>query len=221
MRLALSAASVAAAAAVLAGGAAAAPPDVSTLILRPAQLGAGFVMVTPPDGKGVKTQATLNLCGTGYPSEKLRLTRLQTDYGQRTSPIGISNEVVTYRDGGAAQAMREVTQRVQSCPHHPVDPGIMGLPSLKYSITRISDPHLPKSSIALRVVLSGTVKGKHFEQVTYAVYQRVGNVLSGIYTFLAAGLKDAPGQEALCLRAAEASAQNLRNGSNPGNAPTA
>ena len=91
-----------------ASAAGAVTPTVAKVILLPAQVGKGYVLVTRSDGYGLKTR-TLDLCGTtNYPSEKLRTSRLQVNYLKNKSKLGISNEVVTYKAGGAAQAMREV-----------------------------------------------------------------------------------------------------------------
>jgi hypothetical protein len=196
----------------------AASPNVARLVLQPAQVGKGYVMLARADGKGVNGQVTMNLCGTSYPSERLRTTRLQVNYLKARSTVGVSNEVVTYRSGGAAQAMREAIQHAVTCPHRPIDSGVTGLPKLTFRITRISDPRLLKGYLAVRIDVSGTVKGKHIAQTSYAVYQRLGNVLSGIYSFGTS----AAGQRALCLHAAEASARNLRRGtSGVTSAPTA
>jgi hypothetical protein len=194
--------------AAAAGAAATTTPTVAQLILRPAQVGPGYVMFQRSDGYGVKVQATLNLCGTDYPSESRRVTRLQTNYLHRNTTLGISNEVVTYRPGGAAQAMREVTQHALTCPHHPIDSGAGGLPKLLFEITRIKDAHLLKGYLAVRIRASGTIKGKHISQISYGVYQRRGDTLSGVYSFGPPG----KAQLALCLHAAEQSARNLRNG---------
>jgi len=184
-------------------------PNVSGLVLRPAQVGSSYVMLAQRNGNLVQGQVTLNLCGAGYASERFRMTRLQVNYASLAMPIAISNEVVTYRSGGAAQAMREVTRRATTCPHHPIDSGDKSLPKLTFRLTRISDPHLLKGYLAVRVDTSGTVKGKHVRQTSYAVYQRFGNVLSGIYSFGA----DTVAQRDLALHAAEQSARNLRRGS--------
>ena len=90
----------------------ASPPDVQKLVLTPTQVGPSYVMIQRSDGRGVKNTVTLNVCGAAstYPSESRRLTRLQVDYLKQKSTLGLSNEVVTYRPGGAAQAMREVLQ---------------------------------------------------------------------------------------------------------------
>ena len=50
------------------------------------------------------------------------------------------------------------------------------------------------------------------------VYQRFGNVLSGIYTFAAHGVSVAA-QERFALHAAEASAKILRHGGQAGGVP--
>jgi hypothetical protein len=210
MRMALALAAVAVAPA--------ATPDVSHLVLQPAQVGKGYVSLAQMGGNAVKGQVTLNLCGTGYPSEQLRTTRLQLNYANRGAPVAISNEVVTYRADGAAQAMREVVRRVASCPHHPIETGAKGSPKLMFTLTRISDPRLLKGYVALRVDVTGTLNGKHVATTSYAIYQRRGNVLSGIYSF--GGTSAA--QRALALHTAEASARNLRQGSNGvTSAPTA
>src|SRR5436305_1626825 len=162
----------------------AANPSVAKLILQPDQVGKGYVLLQRTDGVGVHNTVTLDLCGrNGYPSERLRATRLQVNYLKRGSTIGLSNEVVTYKPGGAAQAMREVVKRATTCPNHAIVTGEPGLPPLRFKITRISDSHLLKGYLAVRVRVTGTVKGKKVDETSYAVYQRRGNVLSGVYSF--------------------------------------
>src|SRR3954462_12911788 len=102
-------------------------PDGGKLILQPAQIGSGYVMLNRKDGSGVKGTVTLDLCGrTGYPSEQLRTARLQVNYLKNGSVIGLSNEVVQYRAGGAAQAMREVVSHALNCPSTPIRTGEKG-----------------------------------------------------------------------------------------------
>src|SRR5438067_6971203 len=133
-----------------AAGAAAATPKLQQLILRGPQVGPGYELFQRSDGHGVKSQVTLNLCGSDYPSESRRLSRLQTNYLHRGTTLGISNEVVTYRPGGAAQAMREVIQHALHCPHRLVDSGVNGLPKLLFVITRLTHAHLLKGYLAVR-----------------------------------------------------------------------
>jgi hypothetical protein len=60
--------------------------------------------------------------------------------------------------------------------------------------------------VAVRVRAVATLKGKRYDQVSYAVYQRVGDVLSGVYSFG----PNTPAQLRFALHAAEASAKTLR-----------
>jgi hypothetical protein len=192
-------------------------PSVAKLILQPDQVGKGYVLLQRTDGVGVKNTVTLDLCGRqGYPSEKLRTTRLQVNYLKPGSTLGLSNEVVTYKPGGAEQAMREVARRAATCPNHAIVTGEPGLPPLRFKITRIGDSNLLKGYLAVRVRVTGTVKGKHVDETSYAVYQRRGNVLSGVYSFG----PNTPAQLKFALHAAEQSAKNLRNGGKAGG-PTA
>ena len=96
-------------------------PDVTKLILKPAQVGQGYVLLGRKDGAGMK-QVTLDLCGrTGYPSEAKRIGRLQVDYLKQGSKLGLSNEIVVYKQGAAAQAMREVVRHAVTCPSTPIN----------------------------------------------------------------------------------------------------
>jgi hypothetical protein len=195
----------------------AAAPNVDRVVLQPAQVGSGYLMLPRMDGRGVKGTVTLNLCGTDYPSESLRFARRQYNYLKNRSALGLSNEVVQYRPGGAAQAMREVLAHAMNCPNRPLPSGVKGVPPLKSTITRMKVAGLLKGYVAVRVRTTGTVKGKHVDQISYAVYQRFGNVLSGVYSF---GPPTAA-QLTLCIRAARESALNLRRGAISAGAPAA
>jgi hypothetical protein len=196
-------------------------PNVNKLVLQPTQVGSGYKLYARADGFGVKNTVTLDLCGRkNYPSEKLRTTRLQVNYAAKGNNLGLSNEVVTYKTGGAEQAMREVVRHATHCPTTPIVTGEAGVPPLRFTITRISDAKLIKGYLAVRIRVRGTVKvnGKatKVDQTSYAVYQRLGNVLSGTYSY---GPNTAA-QQTFELHAAEQSAQNLRLGHNVGS-PTA
>ncbi len=192
--------------------AAAVQPNLAKVALRPAQVGPGYVVQQRPDGQGT-AQRTLDLCGTkNYPSESLRVERLQVNYLRQNAKLALSNEVVRYKPGGAAQAMREVAQHVATCPKTPI--AFEGAPPLRYQLTLVHDSKLVKGSVAVRVHRTGTVKGKRVDDVFFVVYQRVGNVLSGVYSYAATGVS-ASDQETFCLHAAEQSARNLRGGGTP------
>jgi hypothetical protein len=191
-------------------------PNPAKLVLKPSSVAPGYVMAQPPDGKG-KAQRTLDLCGTkNYPSEALRTARLQVDYGTPHAKLLLSNEVVVYKGGGAAQAMREVAQHAKNCPTKAI--AIEGEPPLRYRFTRIADPKLLRGALAFRMDVSGTVKGKRVHGVHFVVYQRLGSVLSGVYTYASSSVS-AAAQERFALHAAEASATILRQGGQGGGVP--
>ena len=78
------------------------------------------------------------------------------------------------------------------------------------------DSRLLQGALAVKVRVQATVGGKKFDQTSYAVYQRVGDVLSGTYSFGA----NTPAQLTFALHAAEQSAKNLLSKHNVGS-PTA
>lgn len=186
-----------------------AAPNLSTVILKPAQVGKGYGVYARKDGFGVKSAPTLDLCGRkGYASEKLRVDRLQVDYLKPNVRLGISNEVVRYKPGGATQAMREVVQHLRSCPKTPIVTGQKGVGPVRFTLTRLHDAKLLHGYVAVRVHTVGRfTTGKKVDEISYAIYQRVGDVLSGIYSFG----PDTPAQLQLALHAAEQSAQILRS----------
>jgi hypothetical protein len=195
-----------------------ATPDVKKLLLQPAQVGKGYVMFPAAGGSGVAADRTMNLCGIDYPSESLRVSRIQVNYLKKKAAVGVTNEVVTYKGTGAQQAIREALHHAIGCPDRPIDSGVQGLPKLTFHVKQIRDPRLLKGYLAVQIDVSGTVKGRAVKQTSYAVYQQRGNVLSGVYSFGSA----TKGQLALCLHAAEQSARNLRRGgSSSSSAPTA
>jgi hypothetical protein len=195
-----------------------ATPDVKKLLLQPAQVGKGYVQFAAAGGTGVAGDRTMNLCGIDYPSESLRVSRIQVNYLKKKAAVGVTNEVVTYKGTGAQQAIREALRHAINCPDRPIDSGVQGLPKLTFHVKQIRDPRLLKGYLAVQIDVSGTIKGRAVKQTSYAVYQQRGSVLSGVYSFGSA----TKGQLALCLHAAEQSARNLRRGgSSSSSAPTA
>jgi hypothetical protein len=195
-----------------------ATPDVKKLLLQPAQVGQGYVMLAAAGGSGVSGDRTMNLCGIDYPSEHLRATRIQVNYLKKKATIGITNEVVTYKGIGAQQAISEALRHAESCPNRPIDSGVKGLPKLTFHVRQIRDPRLLKGYLAVQIDVKGKVNGRAVAQTSYAVYQQRGHVLSGVYSFGST----TKGQLALCLHAAEQSASNLRHGgSGSSSGPTA
>jgi hypothetical protein len=187
--------------------ASAAAPALRKIALTPAQVGAGYRVAVIPGGTSVQGQVTLDLCGFVFPSEQLRVARLQVVYRKSGTALALSNEVVRYEPGGAQQALREVAHAASHCPRGPVASSVAGVPPLTYRIAKIADDHLLPGSVALRVHFSGTFKGKTVAETAIVVYQAKANVLSGVYTN---GSGAVAVQQAFGLRAAEQSAANLR-----------
>jgi hypothetical protein len=190
-----------------AGQATAATPSLRQIALAPAQVGPGYRLSVIPGGTQVKGQATLDLCAFSFPSEQLRVARLQVAYDRPGKAIQLSNEVVRYRPGGAQQALREVAHAASFCPDRPVASNVPGIPPLTYRIATFSDRRLLPGALALRVHFSGTYKGKQISATAIVIYQVKGNVLSGVYTD---GSGTVAAQQALGLHAAVQSAKNLR-----------
>ena len=194
-------------------------PNVAKLILKPAQAGPVMCSSTWPGAPACRTPSrSISAVSHGYPSEQRRATRLQVTYLKKKSRIGISNEIVTYRPGGAAQAMREVIHHADNCPNRPIDTGQAGLPPSHNRSPRIHDAKLLKGALAVEERVRGTVNGKKYDQTSYAVYQRLGNVLAGTYSVSVGPNTPRPAQ--MLLHSAEQSAQNLIHGNNVGT-PTA
>jgi hypothetical protein len=170
-------------------------------------VGAGYVLKLRPDSHGVKNTVTVDLCGFVFRSEGLRTARLQVNYARPASALKVSNEVVFYRPGGAAEALREVRLAVAHCPRGPVKSTIAGVGPLTYRIRPLAAPNgLLPGAITLTLHVSGTMNGQRVATTSAAIYQVRGNVLSGVYGYgnpLAA-------QTTLALHAAVASATNLR-----------
>lgn len=193
---------------------AAGTPNVTKLVLQPSQVGPGYVLFKMAGGSQVKNSVTLNLCGlTGYPSEARRIARYQVTYLKRKGAFRISNEIVVYRPGGATQAVREAAHHADTCPDRAIDSGQPGVGPVRFTIARLTDRKLLPGYLAVRVRARGTIGGKTFDQISYAVYQRRGNVLSGTYSDAIAGANPQT-QLKLLLHAAEQSALNLRLGHN-------
>src|SRR4051794_6533432 len=182
--------------------------NLQTVMLKPAEVGMGYGVYARNDGFGVKSAPTLDLCGRkGYASEKLRADRLQVNYLKQNTALGLSNEVVAYKPGGAKKALGEVLRHAISCPSTPVVTGEPGVGPLRFTITPVHDSRLLAGYVAVRVHAVGKLKnGKHVDQTSYAVYQRRGDVLSGVYSFG----PNTGAQLQFALHAAEQSAALLR-----------
>lgn len=186
-----------------------APGDSALLgkvVLKASQVGAGYVLSQIPGGQQVQGERTLDFCSLNYPSESLRTARLQVAYTKKGAAFKASNEVVTYKPGGARQALREVTHAVANCPNGTVKNPPKGVSELVRHTRLLRDSRLLPGAVAVLAVETGVVNGKRVTSNLVAVYQVRGNVLSGVY---GAGSSGAV-LEKRTLHAAEQSAADLR-----------
>jgi hypothetical protein len=177
------------------------------LVLRGSQVGPGYRLTFRPDSRGVRNLVTLDMCGFLFRSEELRTARLQVNYTKPREPVKVSNELVTYRLGGAALAMREVDEAVAHCPRTPVISTIAGVGPLTYRIARFTASGLLPGAIALRVHATGKVQGHKTSTTVVAIYQTHADTLSGVYVYdgsLAARIR-------IGIHAGRQSAKNLRS----------
>ena len=163
-----------------AGAAAASGPLPSKLVLRSSQVGPKYVLLPFQGGKSL-AQPTLDMCHLSFKSEALRVARDQVTFQRLRADPTISNEVVLYKPGGAAQAMRDVLSGIKRCPKGAVTDGNVSL------TTTIALQH-PKAAflpgfIALSLHEVGTVAGKPASLDGAIVYQRKGDILSGVYAY--------------------------------------
>jgi hypothetical protein len=194
----------------LAGGATATrtadPPPLDAVVLTAKQAGPGYTRYPMDGGRRVIGQVTLDFCGGGYPSEKLRSRRFQTIYANPAGGVQLSNEVVRYTPGGAKQALREVARRVRTCPRTAVQSPVPGRDAERYvSVELIQDKGLLAGSVSIKMTIELMDNGRKVRREIIAIYQRHGNFLSGVYASggtAAIRLADA-------LGAAHASADNL------------
>jgi ectoine hydroxylase len=178
------------------------------VVLRSAQVGQGYVRKAIRGGGEVRGQVTLDLCGFSFASENRRTGRLQVAYIRRGTTLALSNEVVSYRPGGTALAMKEVERAVRSCPPHEVRSTVRGVPPLRYRFTRLSTAGkgLLPGAIVVRMIVSGTVNGKKLTETSFGVYQGRANILSGVYVYGGSVEK----RRTMAFEAAAASARNLK-----------
>jgi hypothetical protein len=154
---------------------------------------------------GVKGLVTLDLCGHRFASEALRTDRIQVDYVRPDGGVLVSNEVVTYRAGGAQKAIAELEQAASHCPRHPTRSAVAGVGLLQERVKRLPRAGLVPASIALEDSVRAVNSGQRRPAEGMLVYQASGNVLSAIYTHHGTLAE----QRRIALAAARAAARNL------------
>src|SRR4051812_1414561 len=157
---------------------------IDRVVLRAAQLGPGSITREIPNGRDVAGQVTLDLCGFKFRSESLRVARVQLSYIRNTGggPF-LSNEVVAYKPGGAAKAMRELRSAVATCPKGFVKSTVPGAGLIRNRFGSIKSSKFLPGSVGLIDHITEKVKKKTLHFDSLLVYQARGNVLSGVYSF--------------------------------------
>jgi hypothetical protein len=156
---------------------AATTPRPARYALTAAQVGKGFFPVIVGGGSSLK-KPTVDVCHEKLPSEKLRLKRFTIGFVHTQTDPAISNEIVIYKPGGAAQAMRDIVKAVRACPKGPVTVGAVSV------TTQISPLH-PKGAflpgaLAYGYHQYGTISGHTASQYALVIYQRRGDILSSV-----------------------------------------
>jgi hypothetical protein len=182
-------------------------PSLARIVLRPGEVGKGYQVRLIPGGNRVQGQVTLDLCGQVFRSEKLRAARLQVVYFDAAHEARLSNEVVRYRPGGTAQAMRELQHVAAHCPKGPVSGPVRGSGPMRWRVTRVTDRRLTKPYLAVVVHGSGKEQGHKVSFTAFGVYEFRKNVLSALYTTGGGPIQT---QRQLGLSAALKSARKLK-----------
>jgi hypothetical protein len=179
--------------------------EVAAVLIKPAQLGAGYTLRELPGGRQVRNQVTLDLCGYTFTTEAQRLARHQVAYVKKgSSSAALSNEVVAYKPGAAARAMRELRTAIAHCPRGYVRSKVKGLGPMQNRLAPLAHAGLPPGAIAYVDHITELQPNNSVARYTVVfVYQQRADVLSGVYTYGAAS-------GALALRGAAVAARNLR-----------
>jgi hypothetical protein len=175
---------------------------VARVVLTPSQVAPDVTLKQLPGGHQVAGQVTLDLCGYTFHSEALRLARLQVAFTRGGTSL-ISNEVVAYKPGGAATALRELRAAVAHCPAGYVSSSVRGMGQLKNSIKHISVAGSLSGSVTIVDRITEKLNGKKLTFDAVLVFQARHDVLSALYGY---GLAQLP----LVRHAAVKSAANLK-----------
>ena len=175
---------------------------VARIVLAPSQVAPDVTVKQLPGGNQVAGQVTLDLCAFTFRTEALRLARLQVAYARGGTPL-ISNEVVAYKPGGAASALRELGAAIAHCPAGYVSSSVRGMGQLKNSIEHVRAPGLLPGSIAIVDRITEKLNGKTLRFDAVLVFQARHDVLSAVYGYSLAQLQ-------LARHAAAQSATNLK-----------
>jgi len=153
---------------------------LTSLIVKPADVGPGFLVTLTRGGNGLSV-ATLDLCNGTYPSEAQRAARLQDVVVDNQVNQVLSTEAVLYRDArGTDQAFSELQAVAAACPTTPVTGPAGGAPA----ITRFNprpDANWPQTPTVNRLAFDFTQSTATGDSHSVAVYLQRGRALLGVY----------------------------------------
>jgi len=153
---------------------------LSGLVVQQADVAPDNVVVLIPNGNRT-TQPTLDLCNGKYPSEKLRVARLQVLELDNASNARLSTEAVTYRNAAATAAGFAELRRVRAaCPRTPVSSPV-GEETAATVFKAAPDGRWPRTPSVERQAYSFTTTSNGTTSASIAVYLRRGRVLLGLY----------------------------------------
>jgi hypothetical protein len=158
------------------------PTSLPALLVQPRDTTSALDIHLLPSGDQVKGQPTLDLCNQMYPSESLRIQRLQDGATDSSGNTIFSTEAVLYRNAAATkQAFRELSHVAKSCPKGPVpDPENGSTTTTTFHPTPDTDwPQTP--SVEREAFSLTTTPANSSSMDSLAVYLRRGRVLLGVY----------------------------------------
>ena len=124
-----------------------------------------------PDGTSL-SDATLDVCASRFPSERLRIARDQVIYLDGNGAVSAGNEIVRYSAAGATESYAELRAAV-ALPCTPPS----GVSDLRAAP---ADPHLATEQVILTAQISGSGGATSF---IAGVYQYKGDLLSAVYSY--------------------------------------
>jgi hypothetical protein len=163
-------------------------PALQSIGLHQADVASGTDVVLYPDGNRVGAEfATLDLCNGTFPSESLRVARLQVAAvnasGTDPNPKpAMSTEAVAYTNAAATQqAFSELRKVAASCPAGPVTSPV-GEGTATTHFNAAPDGSWPQTAGVDRLAFDlVTTDSSGVSQRSVAVYLRRGRILEGVY----------------------------------------
>jgi hypothetical protein len=155
---------------------------LSQIIVRPADLPSTDCVVMIPQGNQVEGTVTLDLCNGTFPSESLRLARLQVVAADAQGDVPLSTEAVIYQNAAAtSQAFLELATVAANCPSAFV-PSPSGGTTVATKFDPAPDGAWPQTPTVDRLAYSFTSTDQSgVSSKSIAVYLKRGRVLLGLY----------------------------------------